>query len=245
MTDRIMWRAGLLALVTVIMAAGCEPERDIRTESRTVGREGARSARIELRMGAGELRLAGGTGELMEAEFRYNRSRLRPEIDYRVSGDRGVLRIDQRRATGISLRRVENEWDLRLAEDVPLDLRVRLGAGESRLDLRGLDVARLDVDMGVGELRLDLTGPRDRDLDVNVDGGIGSATILLPSDVGARVRVDGGLGSVDAHGFTKRGNVYENRARGTSDVRIEVKIDGGIGSIDLRLGDDPGGTIRF
>ncbi len=40
---------------------------------------------VDLRMGAGELRVRGGADNLMEGRFTYNRLRLRPEISYDAS----------------------------------------------------------------------------------------------------------------------------------------------------------------
>ena len=156
-----------------------------------------------------------------------------PELDYRVLGGRGRLEVRQQKGRRIFLGNIRNEWDLRLAGALPLALEVKLGAGESRLDLRGVNLEALDVDMGVGELNLDLTGPRTRDLEVQIDGGIGSATIRLPRDIGVRVDVDGGIGSVSAHGFVKDGHRYVNEAFGKTTAAIRMKVDAGIGSIDL------------
>lgn len=217
-----------------LIFAACDEGREARTETRVVDAGDAVSASVLVRMGAGELRISGGAASLLEAEFTTNRERWVPELDYRVLGGRGRLEVRQRKGRRIFLGNIRNEWDLRLAGALPLALEVKLGAGESRLDLSGVNLEALDVDMGVGELNLDLTGPRTRDLEVRIDGGIGSATIRLPRDVGIRVDVDGGIGSVSAHGFIKDGHRYVNEAFGKTAAAIRMKVDAGIGSIDLR-----------
>ncbi len=217
-----------------LMFAACDENRDARTETRVIDAGGAASASVVVRMGAGELRISGGAASLLEAEFTTNRERWIPELDYRVVGDRGRLEVRQKKGRSIFFGNRRNEWDLRLSGGLPIDLAVKLGAGESRLDLRGVDLEALDVDMGVGELHLDLTGPRTRDIEVKVDGGVGSATITFPRDIGVRVEVDGGIGSVNARGFVKDGHRYVNEAFGKTAAAIRVKVDAGIGSIDLR-----------
>jgi hypothetical protein len=227
----------IIPLLLVGLSVACDEPIETCTDRHTVAAEGAKTARVDLRMGAGELRLKGSDqGALLEASFRYNRARLRPEVDYRVSGDKGYLKVGARRSSGIHFGRVRNEWELSLSRSVPIDLRVDLGAGESQLDLRDVDLTGLDVNMGVGEMRLDLQGPRPRSFRVKVDGGVGSGTIYLPSEVGVRVRVDGGIGSVNTRGLTKDHGVYTNDAYGRSDVTIDVSISAGIGSLDLRVG---------
>ena len=235
--SRPLVKTAILALFLVALVAACNDEpRSLQTETKTVAGGEAKSVEVELRMGAGELRLTGAAQEaLLEATFRFNRERLRPEVDYRVSGDTGVLRVGTRRHPGIYFGNVRNDWDLRLGKARPVDLSLNLGAGESRLDLRGLDLSGVDVDMGVGEMRLDISGPHTRSFRVKINGGIGSATVYLPDDVGVRARVHGGLGSISYRGLRKEGHLYTNDAYGKSPITIDLEIDGGIGSIDLRI----------
>jgi uncharacterized protein (UPF0548 family) len=225
----------ILACAAAISLAGCEDMGNLTTDSKTVEAAGAQAVEMNLRMGAGELRVSGGAQALMEAEFT-RRTRQQPaEVDYRVSGTKGFLAVRQRHTSGLFSGNSHYEWDIRVNNEMPTDLKIDLGAGESRLDLDQIDLRSLSVDMGVGEMKLDLSGKHDRDLKVSIDGGIGSGTVFLPREVGVRVRVDGGIGSVDAHEFRKDGHVYTNDAYGKSPVTIDVSIEAGIGSIDLRL----------
>jgi hypothetical protein len=225
----------ILACAAALSLAGCEDMGNLTSDSKTVEAAGAEAVEMNLRMGAGELRVSGGAQALMEAEFTHRTRHQPPEVDYRVAGTRGFLAVRQRRGGGIFTGNSRNEWDIRLNSKMPTDLKIDLGAGESRLDLAQIDLRSLTVDMGVGEMRLDISGHHDRDLDISIDGGIGSGTIYLPREVGVRVRVDGGIGSVDAHGFHKESHVYTNDAYGKSPVTIDISIEAGIGSIDLRL----------
>lgn len=223
----------VLAAALAVPFLACDEEREPRSESQTVPVGEARSTAVSLKMGAGEIRLEGGAANLMEAEFRFDRDRLRPLVDYRVFGGRGELAVRPARRHSF-FGHVHNEWNIRLGGGIPLELGLKLGAGESRLDCRRVDLERLTVEMGVGEMHLDLRGPRARSFDVRIEGGIGSATVRLPNDVGVRVRVDGGLGSVDAGGLVKRGDVYVNGAYGQSPVTIDLRIEAGIGSVELQ-----------
>jgi N-terminal domain of toast_rack, DUF2154 len=238
-------KIAFVVLLLAALVAACDNEpRSVQTETKTVAAGGAKAVEVELRMGAGQLRLTAAAQEaLLEATFRYNRERLRPEVDYRVSGDTGVLRVGTRRHSGINFGRVRNDWDLRLGRALPVDLTLNLGAGESRLDLRGLDLSGVDVDMGVGEMTLDVSGPHARGFRVRINGGIGSATVYLPADVGVRASVHGGLGSIRARGLRKEGHLYTNDAFGKSPVTIDLEIDGGIGSIELRV--EPGDRAKI
>jgi hypothetical protein len=225
----------ILGCVLALTVSGCEDMGDLTTSTQSVEAAGAESVEVNLKMGAGEMRVSGGAQALMEAEFTYRSRRRPPEVDYYVSGGRGVLTVRHRRSGGPFFGSSKNEWDVRLNGRIPLKLEVDLGAGESRLDLSELDLRALTIDMGVGEMKLDLRGRYAQDLDVSIDGGIGSGTIYLPGDAGVRVRVDGGIGSVHAPDFSKNGHFYTNDAYGKAPLTIDVSVDAGIGSIDLRL----------
>ena len=237
------WKTAALVLAVLAVTMACdEPGRD-SSETKTVALEGARRAEVKLKMGAGELRVRGADQEaLLEAEFRFNRERFRPDVNYRLFEDTGILEIGHVRRRGIPLGNVRNTWDLSLTRAVPLDLDIDLGAGESRLDLRGLALSKVDIDMGVGEMRLDLSGPHRQSFRVKIDGGIGSVRLTLPSETGVRIKVDKGIGSVDTRGLSKQEGHYVNEAFGRSEMTIDIDIDAGIGSVDLRV--EPAGRIR-
>lgn len=229
-------RLGLIILGCAALAlVGCEDMGNLTIDTKTVEAAGAESIGVNLKMGAGELRVSGGAQALMEAEFTYRNRRRAPEVDYRVSGTKGILTVRHRRSSGPFLGSSKNEWDIRLNSGIPVKLEIDIGAGESRLDLSEIDLRALTIDMGVGEMKLDLRGKHERNLDVSIDGGVGSGKIYLPREVGVRVRVDGGIGSVHAPKFTKSGHAYTNDVYGKAPVTIDVSVDAGIGSIDLRL----------
>jgi len=223
------------AIGLALTFAACDEERESRTETRTVEAGGAEAVEVDVRMGAGELRLQGGASALMEGRFDTNYPRWIPEVDYRVRDRKGELTVRQRRSTGIHFGHRRNDWTVRLNGGLTTGLKVRLGAGESRLDLKGMALESLDIQMGVGELDLDLGGPRTKALRARIEGGVGSGTVRLPKDIGVRVEVNGGIGSVNARGFDKRGHTYTNEAYGRTPASIDLSIDAGIGSIDLRL----------
>src|SRR5918996_5745589 len=107
--------------------------------SKSVDPENATSARAQLKMGAGELNLTGGADQLMEGDFYYNVSEWKPKVSYDVSGDEGKLVVRQGGAEGSNLTgEARNEWEIRLNDELPTDLVVQLGAGESNLDLDSL-----------------------------------------------------------------------------------------------------------
>lgn len=201
-------------------------------DTQAVELQGAKSVSADLRIPAGTLSLSGSSGRLLDADFQYDLHEGKPIVDYHVSGDHGQLSVTQGERE-VHFGTEDVAWNLRMNGDVPLDLNLNMGAGESNLRLRELNITHLKVNMGAGRLDLDLTGPRKSNLDADVEGGVGSAMIRLPRDVGVRVNASGGIGSIEADGLRREGDIYENDVYGRTPTSIDLTIHGGVGEIDL------------
>jgi hypothetical protein len=201
--------------------------------SHTVDREDAKNVRVSMEMGAGDINLSGGSSHLLESEFEYRTSSGTPKVDYSVSGSTGDLRITQNDSNVHMNTNADNHWTLHLANDVPLEIKIEMGAGRGNLRLRDIDVTRLNLDMGAGQVDVDLTGERKSDLTADIEGGVGEANIRLPKNVGVIVHASGGLGTIDARGLHHDGDEYTNDLYGKSPVTIHLKVEGGIGRITL------------
>jgi N-terminal domain of toast_rack, DUF2154 len=226
--------AGAVAAV-FLSSCGTQGIGEMVRESRTVDLENAQSVHAKLRMGAGELILTGGADALMEADFSYNVADWEPEVNYEVGGDAGELSVEQGGGEGVTGGDARNEWDLRLNDDVPIDLEVEMGAGESDFDLDSLTLTGLDLQMGAGRTTVDLRGDYDRSIDASIQGGVGEATVRLPSGIGVRVNAEGGIGQINAEGLQRQGETYVNDAYGESDVTLDVDVEGGVGRINLEV----------
>jgi uncharacterized protein DUF2154 len=227
---------------TALFAGACGTQRggtqqvgEMQRESRSIQAENAQSVRANLKMGAGELNLTGGADQLMEADFAYNVANWKPKVNYDVvSGETGELSVRQGGGGGVRLGGdARNEWDIRLNDELPTDLVLQMGAGESDLDLDSLTLTGLDLQMGAGKTTVDLTGDYAQDFEASIQGGVGEATVLLPSEVGVRATAEGGIGKINAAGLQREGDSYVNDAYGDSEVTLEVDVQGGIGQINL------------
>jgi hypothetical protein len=234
-----MKRLVVLLVVTLFMGScGAQGQQvgEMQRQAESVDLENAQSVVVHLRMGAGELNLTGGADALMEADFAYNVADWEPVVSYDVSGETGELTVEQGSDEGVRLGAdARNEWDLRFNDEVPTELSVEMGAGESDLDLDSLTLTGLDLEMGAGATTVDLTGDYGQDLDASIQGGVGEATVQLPSGVGVRVRAEGGLGKINAEGLQREGDSYVNDAYGDSDVTLDVDVQGGVGAINLEV----------
>src|SRR5215217_751421 len=234
----------VMMAATVVLAGACSTQGGgtqqqvgkMQHDSKSVDPKNAQSARAQLKMGAGELNVTGGADQLMEADFSYNVSEWKPKVSYDVSGKKGELIVKQGSANGGDLSGgARNEWDVSMNDELPTDLVVQLGAGESALDLDSLTLTGVDLQMGAGKTTVDLSGDYARDFDATIEGGVGQATVLLPSKIGVKAKAAGGLGGINAKGLKKVGDSYVNDAYGESDTNLRVDVKGGVGEINLKV----------
>ena len=250
----------ILAAISLTITACEEGARvgELQTKSQTIELGDADSVNVDVQMGAGELNVSGGADELLEATFTYNVDELNPRASF--SDDNLVVEdsdVDEGFGSLLDLDEYRNEWDLRLNEDVPMEMNIDLGDGRSNLALGALALTRLnidggagdvdldlggsqslnqlDFDIGTGEVTIDLTGDWQNDLDARILGGVGEFSLRLPSEVGVRVEVETGIGDVDASGLTRDGNTYTNDAYGVSAVTLRIDVEGGVGKINLDI----------
>lgn len=240
---RARWKTalaiGMVAITLPIVALwreGIGAVSDLQTDVRSVATQGATSARVELVLGTGGLDLRGGAAGLMDGAFAFNVAKWRPAISYTVDDGVGRLRVAQGTG-GVVLpwdaADVDNAWDVRLADALPLDLDLTLGAGPGTLLFDGLDLTNLTVKLGSGATTIDLAGDRTRDLHATILGGVGPTTMLLPRELGVRVTVIGGTGDVIADGLASDGASYVNDAYGQAPVALQLSVERGAGDINL------------
>lgn len=226
---------GLLIVLT-LLATACNVPRIATgptvTETETVPLDDVESVTAAIRMGVGKLTVNPGSDNLLDATFRYNLEAWKPIVTY-SAGSLEVRMPDVEGINGIPDSTIIYEWDLLLNDEVPMDLKVDLGVGESNLNLGGLNLTHLDISSGVGETNVDLTGKWQQSAAVSINGGVGDLMLRVPNDIGVRVEVKQGLGNVTVNGLTRSDNVYTNESYGTAPVKLDIEISAGIGQVDV------------
>jgi hypothetical protein len=220
----------------LLFSTGCRNVETIaeeHTERVHLELDKSEMVQVKLAMGAGELKVRGGSSKLLDGEFTF-RGNARPEVHYDASSFRGKLTVQSASMKdGINFGSHGGRWDIALNETVPMNLEVHMGAGENDLDLGRLNLRDLTVHMGAGRVKLDLRGDPTRSMNVQVHGGVGEAVVYVPNTVGVRMEGHGGIGSIDVRGLLKRGDHYENELYSKAAVRMNVQIHGGVGSIKV------------
>jgi hypothetical protein len=207
---------------------------EIQEERHSVPLAGAESADIDLVFGAGRLQIEAGVSDrLMSGTFRYNVDRWAPQLTR--EGDTLTIRQGGDEAKwGIPSGNVRNRWELEFSPQVPLDMNIRVGAGEGELDFTDLMVSELDVDIGAGDLVLHFDRPNPVAMDhLTLDAGASKIEVLGVGNASPEtMRLQGGIGdiSVDLTGDWSRS--------------ADVAIRAGAGALTLRLPDDVGVEVE-
>ncbi|SPE25013.1 conserved exported hypothetical protein [Candidatus Sulfopaludibacter sp. SbA3] len=228
MIGRLLLAVGALGLTSCVVTT--EATGPTQYDSRAFERDASKEVTVHLRMGAGQIKVGSGTRKLMQAYFTYNVPSWKPDVRYSA----GTLDVEQPSHRGAHLAGSHKyDWDLRFAQDIPLNFDVNFGAGDAQLDLGSLTLRNVNVQMGVGELKLDLRGVPKHDYSVTINGGVGEATVRLPADVGIYAEASGGIGEISTRGLMKRDGHWINEAYGQPGVKIHLEVHGGIGQITL------------
>ena len=238
--------AGLLVVVLALAVQGALPVgvnasasgNVDRTETVSQAIDGAERATVDIRFGSGALNvtaLASDSGSLVEGTADLSRGETLRQ-DYRKSGDAGAFTLESAGTWSSGpdfILAPEKTWDLSLNRDLPLDLIVDAGAGQSTLDLVNLNLRSLTLDGGVGQVTVKL--PAKGKYDVRIDGGVGQVIVMVPEGLAARVNVDGGLGGVTTQGaFRRDGDNYLTGDYATAENRATITVTGGVGTVALK-----------
>ncbi len=224
--------------------------------SQSLDLKNVKTLQADIQINAGTLKVTAHNTTKADTRFTYTKDAWKPQIKYNGEPGQGTLSIKQPKEENTNMKdKDRNDWDIILPQGVTTNLKLRMGAGETNVDLRGAKLNRvvmdagagefnvnlantsvneLDMNAGVGEINLDLSGKRNTNLKASINGGIGSLNLVLPRETGVRVKVNG-LGGLDNSGFKKQGGYYVNEAYGKTSHSMEITINGGLGNVDLAL----------
>jgi hypothetical protein len=218
--------AGLLSLAACNLGA---PPGPLAREQQSVEAGDATHARVDIEMSGGELAIQSGATGLFAGEFEFNRPSLKPVVAYSVDGTAGRLKVSQGSVSGS----YENTWRVELDERLPLELHITLTAGDAELVLGRLTLESLAIQLGAGDLKVDLRGMPARSYPVSINAGAGDTTIQLPASANISARTFGLIGDANVSGLEQRDGRWVNARAPASPVRIDLQIQHAIGDLTL------------
>ncbi|MGA2382134.1 MAG: LiaF domain-containing protein [Gemmatimonadales bacterium] len=225
-----------VALAWVVTSASAQTLRTL-TSARQL--HGESSLIVEVTYAAGELRLGpASSGDLYRMELRYDEDKFAPVREY--DPDAGVLRLGLRSLHGhTSLGSGHGEetpsLDVALTPDVPLTLRVDVGAAQTDVEFGGLQLRRLAYKTGASESHVHFSRPNPVECDaLTFEAGAAEFTATgLGNSNCRRMGFHGGLGDVTLD--------FGGEWRTSADVNVKI----GIGELKLMLPRDLGVAITL
>lgn len=231
---QLAWPLLIIAVGVMFLMGPRKGSGYVEIVNASVPLEGAKKASLRLQHGAGTLRLSSGAGEGM---FLSGSVPETTGIKQNRSGDRLDVRLE---AGGFASAPWHwgggVKWDLQVAQNVPVELRLESGANEARLDLRDLNVTDFRLETGASSTQIQMPASAGHTR-ARIETGAASVQIRIPVGVAARIKSSSGLANinVDQSRFPKiASGLYEAAEFESAENRIEINLEAGVASIDIR-----------
>ena len=136
------------------------------------------TARVELAFGAGELILRpGAEGSLVNGKATYNVAEFKPNVTLEGNQARIIQGNGQIEGFPKIADNYRNTWDLQLGV-APLDLSIKAGAYQGRIELGGLSLKGLHVTDGAADVELSFSEPNRVEMEsLRYDSGASKVTL--------------------------------------------------------------------
>lgn len=199
--------------------------------------EGATSARLIIDSVGGNIFLSPGAQNqtLIEGDLALNpRESAYPH--YMVQAGRGIFNLDTRNVVSVTSRFDEANWKLRVNQQVPLEIETKHSVGNQTIDLRVLNVEKIDLENVLGNALVYL--PEDSVMEGSASSVIGDLSVVVPEGVDARLEVETGITSVSfPPSFIREGDFIYSSESARANPDIDLRLEQTIGSIRISLAD--------
>ncbi|MCP4582641.1 MAG: hypothetical protein GY839_13610 [candidate division Zixibacteria bacterium] len=191
---------------------------------------------VDLDFGLGELWVGGTSNTLFNGDFEYRRSK--PNCKYKTVGDEGRIEVRSRDLRGLNIFRkhnFKNDARIFIADYLPLELTIDIGAASVDLDLSEHKLKKLNLDTGAAEVDLRL-GCGEDDLEIDIDSGASDITIIIPHDMGLEIDADVALSSTNFRraGLEKVRGIYRSDNFNSAECKATISIDSGVSEIKIQ-----------
>jgi len=219
------WPLILVVIGLDILLAVAWPRSGTGRESLSIDQDSLPEPEVHVEFGAGELNVEAGAapGKLLEGEFT-------DDVEYQLRGQR--LKVYSRPEWWGWWNWRERRWNVRLTRDIPLKLRLQVGACQADLDLSDLRVTDFSLETGAADTRVRF--PREAGMThAQVKAGAASVKLSIPEGVAARITSTVAIGSfkVDMQRFPRSGSGYESADYATAANKLDLRIESGVSEV--------------
>ena len=184
------------------------------------------SLKVSIKFGAGKLNLISGEEDVFKGNFQYDKSILKPNIQYEVLGETGILTLSQSIKKDLDLPfPYKNRWNLKLPSGIPLQLYINTATYSGDIDLTNLQIENFYLNSGAGQTDILFNQPNLIDLK-NINIKTGASTINISGLANA---------NFDKMNFTGGAGSYTFDFSGKLTKKSKVSIDAGAAKIILKI----------
>jgi hypothetical protein len=193
----------------------------------------AQKSKIGLKTGMVDLKISGGSKELVTGTLKSNITELLEKSV--ISGDEQIIELASNPISKQMMwfRGVKNILNLNLTNDLPIFLTIDAGASRLDLDLTDVKVSGVEINAGASTIDLRLGSKIINGSKVLIDAGASTINISIPKNLGVRIKSESGLVTQNLPDFVKNGNYYENEQYSKSSTKIEFEIRSGVSTINV------------
>jgi len=195
-------------------------------ENKVIPLEEIDSLKMTIKFGAGKLNLISGEEDVFVGNFQYDKSILKPNIQYEILGETGILILAQSIKKDLALPfPYKNSWHLKLPSGIPLQLYINAATYSGDIDLTNLQIDDFYLNSGVGQTNILFNQPNLLNLK-NINVKTGASTIKM-------------LGLANANfsemNFTGGAGIYFFDFSGKLTKKSKVNINAGVAKIILKI----------
>lgn len=213
--------------------AGCDFDRRIPADEVSINQSQPMekvdhlSAAIQYDIGSLEITQEQKAAVLYSLDLAYDKNSFNPDIRYSVdkSAGRFDFNLNSLHKTGIRREGPRNKLRMAFTGEIPLDLNITTGVGDTRLSLSGMKLSRLDFESGVGAAKISAYEPNAVPCEyIRMKSGVGSLEAVGLANLNFRnLEFEGGVGGASLD--------FTGEWRQNADIDVQV----GVGGVDLRL----------
>jgi len=194
------------------------------------------SLKVSIKFGAGKLVLISGEEDVFKGNFQYDKSILKPNIQYEILGETGILTLSQSIKKDLDLPfPYKNRWNLKLPSGIPLQLYINTATYSGDIDLTNLQIENFYLTTGASQTNIIFDQPNFTDLK-NINIKTGASTIKMLGLANA---------NFDKMNFTGGAGSYTFDFSGDLTKKSKVNINVGAAKIVLKIPSNMGTKIIF
>jgi len=191
---------------------------------------------LNLSFGAGEIKLSPAAQDaLVSGTATYNVEDFKPVID--TTGSQVEVKQGNLEINGIPdfQKSIKNEWNLKINQDTPLNLKVSAGAYSGRYEFGGLSLENLEVTDGASDVDVSFSEPNQTEM-TTFRYNTGASTVTLE-----------GLGNANFATMIFKGGAGSYKLSFDGDIKQNavVSIESGVSTVTIVVPEGVSAQVSF